>query len=56
MGKFLTKFSDKILLDVKISKDQTVSVKKGIEKYVYISYKLFFEDLREYYINRINNI
>lgn len=55
IGVFLRKFTEKIKIDVSINSDGIVKVKKDDEIYSYDNFKMFYNDLREYYINMINN-
>lgn len=55
IGVFLRKFTEKIKISVSISSDGIVTVKKDDEIYSYDNFKMFYNDLREYYINMINN-
>ncbi len=58
MGGFLTKFSDKIILKVSINPNEANKVIVTVnnsQKHTYHSYILFFQDLREYYDNKIKH-
>lgn len=55
IGVFLRKFTEKIKISVSISSDGIVTVKKDDEIHSYDNFKMFYNDLREYYINMINN-
>ena len=55
IGVFLRKFTEKINISVSINSDGIVTVKKDDENYSYNNFKMFYNDLREYYINMINN-
>ena len=54
-GVFLRKFTEKINISVSINSDGIVAVKKDDENYSYNNFRMFYNDLREYYINMINN-